>query len=86
LQERGLRWERVAGDEGAALQAACCRVTPEVPFQGAHWHVLHTCAQVQARLDWWLRQVEEQTAVVARQAAQLAAGVQQPTPAYPSRR
>jgi hypothetical protein len=76
LQDRGLRWDRVVGDEGAALQAACRHVTPEVPFQGDHWHILHTCAQVQARLDRWLRQVEEQTAVVARQAARLAAGQQ----------
>jgi transposase-like protein len=74
LQDRGLRWNRVVGDDGAALQAACRRVTPDLPVQGDHWHVLHGCAQVQARLDRWLRQVEDQTAVVARQAARIAAG------------
>jgi hypothetical protein len=74
LQDRGLRWDRVVGDDGAALQAACSRVTPDLPFQGDHWHVLHGCAQVQARLDRWLRQVEDQTAVVARQVARIAAG------------
>ena len=74
LQDRGLRWDRVVGDDGAALQAACCHVTPDLLFQGDHWHVLHGCAQVQARLDRWLRQLEDQTAVVARQAARIAAG------------
>jgi transposase-like protein len=74
LQDRGLRWNRVVGDDGAALQAACRGVTADLPFQGDQWHVLHGCAQVQARLDRWLRQVEDQTAVVARQVARLAAG------------
>jgi transposase-like protein len=74
LQDRGLRWNRVVGDDGAALHAACCRVTPDLCFQGDHWHVLHGCAQVQARLDRSLQQLEAQTAVVARQAARLAAG------------
>ena len=46
LQDRGVRWDRVVGDDGAALQAACCRVTPDLPFQGDHWHVLQGCAQV----------------------------------------
>lgn len=74
LQDRGLRWDRLVGDDGAALQAACQVVTPELPFQGDHWHVLHGCAQVQARLDRRLQQLEDQTTVVARQAARLAAG------------
>lgn len=75
LQDRGLRWDRVVGDDGAALRAACCLVRPDLPFQGDHWHVLHGCAQVQACLDRWLRQLEGQTAVVARQAARIAAGL-----------
>jgi transposase-like protein len=74
LQDRGLHWDRVVGDDGAALQAACHAVTPELPFQSDHWHVLHGCAQVQRRLDRRLRQLEDQTAVVTRQAARLAAG------------
>jgi len=74
LQDRGLRWDRVVGDDGAALQAACCHVRPDLPFQADHWHVLHGCAQVQARLDRWLRQLEDQTTVVARQAARIAVG------------
>ena len=74
LQDRGLHWDRVVGDDGAALQAACRRVTPDLCFQGDHWHVLHGCAQVQARLDRAVRQLEAQTAVVARQAARLMAG------------
>jgi transposase-like protein len=74
LQDRGVRWDRVVGDDGAALQAACGRVTPDLRFQGDHWHVLQSCAHVQARLDRAVRQLETQTTVVARQAARIAAG------------
>ena len=74
LQERGLRWDRVVGDEGAALKAACQAVRPEVPFQSDQWHLLHTCGQIQTRLDRRLRQLEAQSVVVERQAARLAAG------------
>lgn len=74
LQDRGLRWDRVVGDDGAALQAACHDVTPDQAFQGDQWHVLHGCAQVQARLERRLRTLESQTRVVQRQAARLAAG------------
>ena len=74
LQDRHLRWDRVVGDDGAALQAACHTLTPELPFQADHWHVLRGCAQVQGRLDRRLRQLEDQTTVVARQAARVAAG------------
>jgi hypothetical protein len=74
LQDRGLRWDRVVGDEGAALQAACRDVTPEQLFQSDQWHVLHGCAQIQARLDRSLRALESQTTVVERQVARLQAG------------
>src|SRR5439155_11775723 len=66
LQDRGLRWDRVVGDDGAALQAASHTVTPQLPFQADHWHVLRGCAQVQGRLDRRLRQLEDQTTGVAR--------------------
>jgi hypothetical protein len=75
LQERGLRWDRVVGDEGAALKAACQAVRPEVPFQSDQWHLLHSCGQIQRRLDRRLRELEAQTVVVERQAARLAAGL-----------
>jgi hypothetical protein len=74
LQERGLQWERVVLDGGAAMQAACDAVTPHVRVQGDIWHELHSCGQVQARLQRALTQLEQRTPVVARQAARIAAG------------
>jgi hypothetical protein len=45
-------------------------------IQGDQWHVLHTCAQYQGWLDRTWREWHHRTAVVARQAARLAAGRQ----------
>jgi hypothetical protein len=74
LQDRGLRWNRVVLDGGAAMQAACRTVTPDLPLQHDQWHVLHTCATIQARLARRLGELQARTAVVARQAARVAAG------------
>jgi transposase-like protein len=74
LQARGLRWNRVVLDGGAALQAACRTVTPALPLQHDQWHVLHSCATLQARLTRRLEELTARTAVVARQAARVAAG------------
>ena len=74
LRDRGLGWDRVVLDGGAAMQAACRTVTPALIVQGDQWHVLHSCAQLQARLDRCLRDLEQQTPVVERQAERLAAG------------
>ena len=82
LQARSLQWDRVVLDGGAAMLAACERVTPTVQVQGDVWHVLHKCAQVQARLDRLVVRLEAQTSVVARQAERLAAG-QRPRGAKP---
>ena len=74
LQQRGLRWDRVVLDGGSAMQAACRQVTPAVPLQHDQWHVLHRCAQLQARLERRLADLTARSAVVARQAARVAAG------------
>ena len=74
LQAHGLRWNRVVLDGGSAMQAACRTVTPAVPLQHDQWHVLHAGAQRQARLQRHLTRLTERTAVVARQAARVAAG------------
>jgi transposase-like protein len=74
LMDRQLRWDRVVADDGAAISAACRAVTPHLPLQRDQWHVWHSCAQVQGRLSRWLRNLEAQTPIVARQAARLAAG------------
>lgn len=74
LQDRGLRWDRVVMDEAAPMHSACLRVTPRVLVQLDQWHLWHSCAQSQARLERVVKRLEQQTAVVDRQAARLAAG------------
>jgi hypothetical protein len=75
-EDHGLRYDRVVMDAGAAARAACQCVHPAMPIQGDQWHVLHTCAQMQGRLDRTVRDLRDRTAAVARQAARVAAGLQ----------
>lgn len=74
LQDRGLRWDRVVMDDAAPMHTACLRATPHVLVQLDQWHLWHSCAQSQARLQRVVVQLEQQSAVVGRQAARLAAG------------
>jgi transposase-like protein len=74
LQDRGLVWDRLVGDHGAALYAGAQAVTPDVPFQRDVWHELDRCAHVQARLDRAVTTLTARTPAVARQAARVAAG------------
>lgn len=74
LQDRGLRWDRVVMDEGAPMHSATQRATPDVRVHLDQWHLWHSCAASQARLERVVKQLEQQSAVVGRQAARLAAG------------
>ena len=74
LQDRGLVWDRLVGDHGAALHAGAQAVSPDVPFQRDIWHELDRCAHVQARLDRVVTQLTARTPAVERQAARVAAG------------
>lgn len=74
LQERGVIWDRLVGDHGAALRAGAQAVTPDVPFQRDVWHELDRCARVQARLDRVVARLVARTPAVERQAARVAAG------------
>jgi hypothetical protein len=74
LQARALAWDRVTMDGGAAARAASHAVTPDLPIQGDQWHILHTCGQLEGRLVRRLQQLQQQTAVVVRQAARVAVG------------
>lgn len=69
LQARGLHWDRVVLDGGAAMQCAGHTVTPALPRQGDTWHERSTCAQVQARLERAVHQLEQRSPAVARLAA-----------------
>jgi hypothetical protein len=74
LEEQGIHWQTVVSDGGRAIGEAVATVTPECPHQRDVWHLLHACQQVQARLDRQAEGLRQQTAVVARQAARVAAG------------
>jgi hypothetical protein len=74
LQERKLCWDRVVMDEGAPMHSATQQVTPHLLVQLDQWHLYHSCAQSQARLERVVQRLEQQSAVVGRQAARLAAG------------
>ena len=73
-QERGLRGRTTASDGGRAMEQALRTVDPDGRAQRDVWHVLHQCGQVQARLDRRVADLEGRVAVVARQAARVAAG------------
>jgi hypothetical protein len=74
LEEQGLHWRTAVSDGGRAIGEAVATVTPNSPHQRDVWHILHACQQVQARLDRQVEGLRQQTAVVARQAARVAAG------------
>ncbi|MDQ6748398.1 MAG: hypothetical protein M3010_09895 [Candidatus Dormibacteraeota bacterium] len=73
-QEQGLRWSDFVSDGGAAIHAACGAVAPTIPHQRDVWHVLHRCAQTQARLDRYLNSLEAQATRAAQYATRRAAG------------
>jgi hypothetical protein len=73
-QERGLRWHTTVTDGGGPMDAALHSVDPDGRHGRDVWHVLRVCAQVQGRLDRQVAQLEQQTAIVERQAARVAAG------------
>jgi len=73
-RERGLRWHTTASDGGMAMEQALRTVDPDGRTQRDVWHVLHQCSQVQGRLDRRVAELDGRTAVVARQAARVAAG------------
>ncbi len=74
-QDHGLSYDRAVMDGGAAARAACQYVHPALPIQADQWHVLHSCAHLQGQLDRKVRDLRSGTAVVARQAARVAAGL-----------
>lgn len=74
LEERGLHWDRLVCDGGAAVQAACRSVSPFLALQADQWHVLHSCSKIVARLRKHLHKLKAQSAAVERQVARIAAG------------
>jgi hypothetical protein len=73
-REQGLRWRDFVSDGGAAIHAACQTVAPTIPHQRDVWHVLHRCAQTQARLDRYVTSLETQANRAVQYASRQAAG------------
>jgi len=73
-QERGLRWHATCSAGGAAIHAAGQHVAPDGQHGRDVWHLRHTWAQVQGRLERQVVGLQERSATVERQAARIAAG------------
>jgi hypothetical protein len=73
-QDRGLHWHATCSDGGTAIQAACQKVDPTGQHGRDIWHLFHTWAQVQGRLERQLSRLQARTATVERQAARIVAG------------
>ncbi|HEX3641887.1 MAG TPA: transposase [Ktedonobacteraceae bacterium] len=74
LQEQGVQWDSMVSDGGKAIQCALEYVTPESIHQRDVWHVLHECQKVQGRIDRAVKELQEQTPKVERNANRVAAG------------
>jgi hypothetical protein len=73
-QERGLRWHATVSDGAPAMQQACTVVDPDGQHGRDVWHLLHTCSQIQGRVDRVVMTLETQAAAAQRYAARVAAG------------
>jgi transposase-like protein len=74
LHARGLRWSVAVHDGGKAAAGGSAAAAPASRLQRDLWHVLHRCAQVQARLDRQVRAAEAAWERAERYEAAVAAG------------
>src|SRR2546421_1051182 len=74
MQEQGLQWDALVSDGGKAIQSALESVTPRSIHQRDVWHVLYECQKVQGRIDRAVKELQEQTPKVERNAKRVAAG------------
>jgi hypothetical protein len=74
VQARGLRWHATVSDGAPGMQQACATVDPDGQHGRDVWHLLHTCSQIQGRVDRVVATLEEQAATAQRYAAQVATG------------
>jgi hypothetical protein len=73
-QARGLRWHATVSDGAPAMQQACAVVDPAGQHGRDVWHLLHTCSQIQGRVDRVVTTLADQAATAQRYAARVAAG------------
>lgn len=74
LDAQGVHWSTVVHDGGRPAAGGVAAVTPAVPRQRDIWHLLHRCAQTQARLERLVAKAEEKWEAAERYAATVAAG------------
>lgn len=73
-QARGLCWHATVSDGAPAMQQACATVDPHGQHGRDVWHLLHTCSQIQARVDRVVTTLESQALTAQRYSERLAAG------------
>ena len=73
-QARGLRWHATVSDGAPAMQQACRVVDPDGQHGRDVWHLLHTCSQVQGRVDRVVASLEGQAATARSYAERVRAG------------
>ncbi len=73
-QARGLRWHATVSDGAPAMQQACRVVDPDGQHGRDVWHLLHTCSQVQGRIDRVVASLAAQAVTAQRYAQRVAAG------------
>lgn len=74
LAAQGVTWSSAVHDGGKPAAAAVAALTPDVPRQRDIWHVLHRCAQAQARLERLVVDAEAKWERAERYAAIVASG------------
>jgi hypothetical protein len=70
----GVRWTGAVHDGGKSAAAGIAAVTPAATRQRDIWHVLHRCAQTQARLERVIRKAEANWESAERYVAAVAMG------------
>ncbi len=73
-QARGLRWHATVCDGAPAMQQACATVDPDGQHGRDVWHLLHSCSQIQGRVDRVVQTLEAQAATAQRYVERVAAG------------
>lgn len=73
-QARGLRWHATVSDGAPAMQQACREVDPDGQHGRDVWHLLHTCSQVQGRVDRVMASLQGQAATALSYTERVTAG------------
>src|SRR5919202_2610206 len=73
-QARGRRWHATVTDGAPAMQQAWATIDPDGQHGRDVWHLLHTCSQIQGRVERGVQTLVDQATTAQRYAARVAAG------------